>query len=77
MRELELHHLSYMGRVVELVTGYFKDPHNHVYMSNSIGNAHYTAFEDDHYAIEHLLSGGGRVVIDVKYEPDWKDEDSE
>lgn len=45
------------------------------YITRTIGNACYTHFADDHYTIQHELSSGGRVVIDVKYEPDWEHED--
>ena len=44
------------------------------FIEDSVGNACYTHLADDHYTIEHHLSSGGRVTIDVKYEPDWTDE---
>ena len=75
MREIELHHLHFLDILVDVNTRIFRDPSHFVYLSSTIGNAHYTTFGDNHYAIEHLLSTGGRVVIDVKYEPDWINED--
>ena len=69
--------LRLMSYIVELALHYFKDPSNLYYIGNSVGNCHYTFFEADRRVISHELSCGGRVVIDVKYEPDWKDEDSE
>ena len=45
------------------------------FITNTVGNACFEKLDPDHVTIQHELSRGGRVVIDIKYEPDWTGED--
>lgn len=40
---------------------------------NSVGNACYTKFDYDHVTVQYEPSRGGRLTIDIKYEPDYED----
>lgn len=79
MRDITMTHLNVIPHIIDGTLILFRFPiaQNEKYIIDStVGNACYKHLDDDHYIVQHELSSGGRVVIDVKYEPDWH-EDSE
>lgn len=78
MKDITMTHLNVIPHIIDGTLILFRYPiaQNEKYtINNPAGNAYYEHLDDDHYTVQHKLRSGGRVVIDVKYEPNWKDED--
>lgn len=68
MKEITFEQLEHLKDIIYYCEYYLN-------ISNTVGNACYEKLEDDHIIVRHELSRGGRIMIDIKYDPDWKDED--